>query len=853
MYFITIPTKTFLVVAKFRGGFFLSKYCQKKANFEGKFASNFLVKQILTYFCFQGEICPEIQARQTEVLEVRYGGRYTAHRAAAVIQRSWRDYNLRTKFSRVLDLAKSVERMGGKRQSLFVEEELDLAEVEMNVDSGDVINLSPAARHIHRRKGRRSGGVSRSSSLKDNHRRSGSWSGGFQPIDKPYQCSDIPQYSDSRPHTAADLQNKMNAARESPIPPPSPSASPVPPCPPLRGEDFYPDHEPVYLARDSLYCSVRRPRRLPPRPPQRTVSFLGDAATPPPQVHHPISISDSTLPRPVLESTPHSRSNSSPHPSNSLELRRRAGSSSSHKTEKRSPLPPPPYIPPPNIREEPLPPPPAELVCGDRPPCDSVSSIDSGFRSSCSESTSSTETESIPTSPHQAPVFSEVPEDPYSYWVSSPNYLTSPETANFYRSTVPQVQSSYEPPAPCHTPNCCCDKPKVYERYEDLYRTAGGEPLYQTGGGVSANQTKSKKTVRIQLPEEEAVSTAENGETIRRRNYRVGLNLFNANPERGINYLAKKDFIELNPAAVARFLIGRKGLSKKMVGEYICNLQKPFSMAVLQCMVYDMDFSGLHLDIALRQLLMEIHIPGEAQKIEKLVEVFARRYIECNQMFVAGFKAPDTIFILSYAMVLLNTDLHNSSIKPEKKMRQEDFLRNLRGIDSGANVDQDMLKGIYDRIKAAEFKEGSDHVSQVSKVQDTITGSKRPKINATWRRLVCFCRVTEVADMQKKEKKDSHQRGIFLFNDLLVVTKSEKVRKKQVHQYRASVSLAGLRVTMFRTQHHQFGVQLQERHTGRLAATFACRSYNDQQRFVGDLEESISEVEEMDRARLFIA
>ena len=221
-------------------------------------------------------------------------------------------------------------------------------------------------------------------------------------------------------------------------------------------------------------------------------------------------------------------------------------------------------------------------------------------------------------------------------------------------------------------------------------------------------------------------------------------------------------------------------------------------------------------------------------------------------MFVSGFNSPDTIFILSYAMVLLNTDLHNHSIKPERKMRHDGFLRNLRGIDNGADVDPDMLRGIYDRIKTTEFKEGPDHVSQVSRVQETITGSKRPKLNTTWRRLVCFCRVAEVGDMHKKEKKDAHQRGIFLFNDLLVVTKTEKSRKKQVHQYRNSVNLAGLRVNMFRTTQHQFGVQLQEKLTGRMAVTFSCRSYNDQQRFVGDLQESIAEVEEMERARLFL-
>jgi IQ motif/SEC7 domain-containing protein len=35
-----------------------------------------------------------------------------------------------------------------------------------------------------------------------------------------------------------------------------------------------------------------------------------------------------------------------------------------------------------------------------------------------------------------------------------------------------------------------------------------------------------------------------------------------------------------------------------------------------------------------------------------------------------------------------------------------------------------MLVGIYERIKANEFKPGSDHVTQVMKVQSTIVGKK---------------------------------------------------------------------------------------------------------------------------------
>ena len=56
------------------------------------------------------------------------------------------------------------------------------------------------------------------------------------------------------------------------------------------------------------------------------------------------------------------------------------------------------------------------------------------------------------------------------------------------------------------------------------------------------------------------------GDVMRKRQYRVGLNLFNLNPEHGVEYLAQKGFIARNPSEVAKFLHGRKGLSKAKVG-----------------------------------------------------------------------------------------------------------------------------------------------------------------------------------------------------------------------------------------------------------------------------------------------
>ena len=344
---------------------------------------------------------------------MRYHGSKTAHQAATVIQTAWRDYVLRTKFTRMVNLAKSVE-------NVSLSQRLSLMEIDNDNIKDDASNISPAARHIQSRRHlrRHNGGhmVKRSTSLKD-HRRSGSWSGGFQPIDidqeqMPCDCEDVKQtqggqrlkpsnsWTESRPQTAADLQNKLNIARDFPRDL-SPGSSPVPPCPPLRGRDFYPDQEPVYsFARDSVYCSVRRPRRMPPRPPQRTVSFLGQeqhmshvapvSALPPELItnhQRPISVSDSSLPRPGPPVPEHMRTVSTCHVAQVSHNRTQSSPACHNQSHKKiSPLPPPPYVPPPSVQHrdpnEPLPPPPPSVdPTLDRPPCDSVSSIDSGFRS----------------------------------------------------------------------------------------------------------------------------------------------------------------------------------------------------------------------------------------------------------------------------------------------------------------------------------------------------------------------------------------------------------------------------------------------------------------------------------------
>lgn len=62
-----------------------------------------------------------------------------------------------------------------------------------------------------------------------------------------------------------------------------------------------------------------------------------------------------------------------------------------------------------------------------------------------------------------------------------------------------------------------------------------------------------------------------------------------------------------------------------------------------------------------------------------LSRVSSQRYCICNPTVVRQFRNPDTIFILAFAIILLNTDMYSPNVKPERKMKLEDFIKNLRG------------------------------------------------------------------------------------------------------------------------------------------------------------------------------
>uniref|UniRef100_A0A3P8S8S6 IQ motif and SEC7 domain-containing protein 3 n=2 Tax=Amphiprion percula TaxID=161767 RepID=A0A3P8S8S6_AMPPE len=341
-------------------------------------------------------------------------------------------------------------------------------------------------------------------------------------------------------------------------------------------------------------------------------------------------------------------------------------------------------------------------------------------------------------------------------------------------------------------------------------------------------------------------------DVMRKRLYRIGLNLFNVNPDKGLQFLISRGFIPDTPIGVAHFLLQRKGLSRQMIGEFLGNSKKPFNRDVLDCVVDEMDFSGMELDEALRKFQAHIRVQGEAQKVERLIEAFSQRYCMCNPDVVQQFHNPDTIFILAFAIILLNTDMYSPNIKPDRKMLLEDFIRNLRGVDDGADIPRDMVVGIYERIQQRELRSNEDHVTYVSKVEQSIVGMKTV-LSVPHRRLVCCSRLFEVTDVNKAQKQAAHQREVFLFNDLIVILKlCPKKKSTAAYTFCKAMGLLGMQFHLFENEYYPHGITILSPFGSdkKQVLNFCAQSAEELLKFVEDLKESIAEVSEMEQIRI---
>lgn len=218
------------------------------------------------------------------------------------------------------------------------------------------------------------------------------------------------------------------------------------------------------------------------------------------------------------------------------------------------------------------------------------------------------------------------------------------------------------------------------------------------------------------------------------------------------------DDLDGDVRAIVQFIKHTPGLNKEKLG-VILGEPDNLSRRVLADYTATFLFKGRPFTESLRVYLESFRLPGEAQKIDRVVQSFANRYFAQNQPTggnsevgsthagltasnngvskndsnaaglsgadktmeangesvladdesegkkphsISVLKSADAAYVLSYSVVMLNTDQHNDSIR--KKMVLDDFVKNCRGINDGGDLPKWFLAEVFNSIAAVEIR-----------------------------------------------------------------------------------------------------------------------------------------------------
>ncbi|CAN6170828.1 unnamed protein product [Urochloa humidicola] len=182
---------------------------------------------------------------------------------------------------------------------------------------------------------------------------------------------------------------------------------------------------------------------------------------------------------------------------------------------------------------------------------------------------------------------------------------------------------------------------------------------------------------------------------LRKKKVAIAANHYNRDQKKGVEFLKLCHLVPTppEPRSMAYFLRYSPGLDKGKIGEFLGDPDE-FSLRVLKEFTETFDFTGAILDTALRTYLETFRLPGESQKIQRILEAFSERFFE--QQTTGVFATKDAAFILCYSLIMLNTDLHNPQVK--KKMSEEDFIRNNRAINDKKDLPREYLSELFHSI-----------------------------------------------------------------------------------------------------------------------------------------------------------
>lgn len=169
---------------------------------------------------------------------------------------------------------------------------------------------------------------------------------------------------------------------------------------------------------------------------------------------------------------------------------------------------------------------------------------------------------------------------------------------------------------------------------------------------------------------------------------------FNLDPNKGIIDLCNNHNVDIDsPSGVAHALRNSHGLIGAKIGSFLLETDKE---PILKEFFKTFDLKGPILS-ALRSVFTDsMDLPKDTDSIDHFIRVFGDAYFEENCEKYASSTIP---YELSFAIVLLNSDLNNPQQKKNRKMTEVQFIQNIRTVLSEDIIPDNELVAIYHEIK----------------------------------------------------------------------------------------------------------------------------------------------------------
>ena len=200
-----------------------------------------------------------------------------------------------------------------------------------------------------------------------------------------------------------------------------------------------------------------------------------------------------------------------------------------------------------------------------------------------------------------------------------------------------------------------------------------------------------------------------------------GAVLFGRKPQEGLRFLQAKGVLAnpLSPSTVATFLRIAPGLPKESTGAFLGELGKDnpsfdadgkgFHREVLLSYVQSFELTGQTVLNCLRIFLSAFRLPGEAQQIDRILVAFSE---VCHAACVEGqtgiLENPEITYLLTFSMIMLNTDLHNPNIRADRRMTSEQFVRNNtfygKELNQTKPLPREFLEEIYESLANVQIR-----------------------------------------------------------------------------------------------------------------------------------------------------